>query len=381
MQESFCLSTYYPILNSVWQKISANKNLSLLNLKQKEIQSLAQSLLKLQRGLTGDRSLIAEPYMDSSLFASYLLYYWPSSYMQVKNALLQVSKFYTLNTDLSVLDLGSGPGSAAFAALDFGYKSAYLIDSSSQALSAAKEIATLSKKNITTHEQSLYETLSNTKGQKYSLITLSHSLNELWKDDDLRLEKRSALLLDLSEILHDDGIILTLEPSLLKTSRELIQVRNKSLEKGLFCLGPCFYKGMCPCISLSENQTCHMEYSWELPSFTKAIADEAGLERPVLKTTWFAFSKNELTKNKSAEFNQEKLELVVSEPMLNKGGRTRYFICGASGRRTISAKLEILRKNALLFKDLKRTDIIEIENPEQRETGLGVSENTHIRSL
>jgi hypothetical protein len=53
-----------------------------------EVSRAGEALLRLQRGLTGERSLAGAGYMqDSTLLGAYLLYYWPVSYLQVSLAL------------------------------------------------------------------------------------------------------------------------------------------------------------------------------------------------------------------------------------------------------------------------------------------------------
>ena len=53
--------------------------------------------------------------------------------------------------------------------------------------------------------------------KKYDIIVASHSLNELWKDKPESLQKKEGLLLELSSLLNEGGILLLCEPALLKT--------------------------------------------------------------------------------------------------------------------------------------------------------------------
>ncbi|HRV28560.1 MAG TPA: methyltransferase type 12, partial [Spirochaetia bacterium] len=69
---------------------------------------------------------------------------------------------------------------------------------------------------------------------------------------------------------------------------------------------------------------------------------------------------------------------VVSEPLLNKAGRVRYIVCGSSGRIGLSASKTDVHAKELGFFKLKRGDVIQIENPQIRESGYGIAEETTI---
>jgi hypothetical protein len=69
---------------------------------------------------------------------------------------------------------------------------------------------------------------------------------------------------------------------------------------------------------------------------------------------------------------------VVSDPMLNKAGRVRYLICGESGRLPFSAKQGTGFPAESIFFSLRRSDLIVLDGPEERESGLGLSSATRI---
>jgi len=110
------LGTHIPRLMELWRE---GHNLDRRftekhRLSGREIEVAGASLLALQRGLTGGRSLAGAGYMDDpAILGAYLLYYWPVSYMQVSLALAENPGF-----PRRVLDLGSGPGPASAALID-----------------------------------------------------------------------------------------------------------------------------------------------------------------------------------------------------------------------------------------------------------------------
>src|SRR5208282_6340226 len=97
----------------------------------------ASAIRTLSLGLTRDRRLAGARYMDEPrLLGAYLLFYWPVSYAQGRQVLGELpSRVRT------VLDLGSGPGPLAFAALDSGAAEVTAADRSRPALALARELA------------------------------------------------------------------------------------------------------------------------------------------------------------------------------------------------------------------------------------------------
>ena len=255
------LKKHIPSLISLWRKNADGSNLS-----SKELSAVSNSLLALQRGLTGSRELAGAGYMDSSNYlGAYLLYYWPVSYMQISleaNAL----KPFVKNAPLRILDIGSGPAPASAALCDaFSVNDVTLVDSSKKALSLAQRLFSAEwkacKVNTLVHN---FETdgLPDISG-KFDIIVLSHSLNELWKDKSNALELRAALLKKLSAFLEESGILLVSEPALLLTSRNLINVRDALVQDGFSVISPCSCSAICPITQMETQsetkQTCHAE--------------------------------------------------------------------------------------------------------------------------
>src|SRR4051812_42928221 len=73
-----------------------------------EVKQIAQGVRTLSHGLTRQRELAGAKYMDDpALLGAYLLFYWPVSYAQARQALGELPR------PREVLDLGSGPGPMA----------------------------------------------------------------------------------------------------------------------------------------------------------------------------------------------------------------------------------------------------------------------------
>ncbi|HPS43702.1 MAG TPA: methyltransferase, partial [Treponemataceae bacterium] len=305
----------------------------------------------LQRGLTGDRSLIGASYMDDpKLLRAYLDFYWPISFEQARRA-LAVSEFL-LGRPLgarSVIDAGSGPGPVAAAFAASGATALTLLDQSARALELAREAVparAVPRGGTPPSIATVAMDIANPDPSRIPLwgaadcVSFGHSLNEVAFDRGDRVEVRARLLERYAAALAPGGAILAVEPALLATSRDLIAVRNLLVSRGWRALAPCVGRAAleCPALAAGEGQTCHDAVRWEMPRSVESLARELGLDKESLKMTWFLLEPpRNLTGGAGDTSADEGLFRVVSDPMLNKGGRVRRLLCGRAGRFPLSA--------------------------------------------
>src|SRR4051812_24036513 len=165
-----------------------------------DIKAVAQAVRTLSLGLTRDRELAGARYMDDpKLLAAYLLFYWPVSYAQAREVLGEVGA-----RPRSVLDLGSGPGPMAFAALDAGAADVTAADRSPRALELARKLATDAEEAIATREWSPERPLPD---GEFDLISMGHLLNELPK------ERRVPLVEAALARLRPRGSVVIIDPA------------------------------------------------------------------------------------------------------------------------------------------------------------------------
>lgn len=390
------LETRLPALVAAWrarQGSPQSPHLSRhpsLTLSPGEATAAGRALLALQRGLTGSRDLPGSGYMEErDLLGAYLLYYWPTSYLQVALALAWLGRQAAGPLGLGrVLDLGSGPGPATAALLDAGAREAVLLDSSSAALSLASGL--LAPARVVTRVANLEAGLPSDLEGNFNLIVACHSLNELWKSGDRAQEKRLGLLKEATKLLAPQGILLLVEPALLVTSRDLLALRDGllGLDPSLDLLGPCTRQGPCPALAAGPSQTCHAQVAWDPPGPIVALAKEAGLDRSAIKTSWFAFARKsgDTARPSPGTDPMTSFEaLVVSEAMLNKAGRLRYLLCSEAGRLPFSAKKDDEAARRQGFHNLGRYDLVRVRNPEARgeaqAPGWGLGPGTELAVL
>jgi len=398
-------------------------------LQSAQAERVGQALLRLQRGLTGERTLVNKAeatlsYMDDpDLLAAYLLYYWPVSYTQAAYCLSRL----TLPTPKApqpeqagdpvfrILDAGCGPGPLSAAALDWLTASRYqahdnqtlgtdtpapqtlaqkieltICDLSADTLALAENILTRpNMPELDLHPIVLNLTEQPLPAGPFDLIMFGHSLNEV-----AAAGGDVGLLLDQARSrLTPGGRLLLLEPALLATARALISQRDRLLAAGLQLLAPCTLQAACPAFSQGPNQTCHEEFSWTMPSEVAELAAQAGLDRQTVKFAWFAFATPSGDAPGAAPVTVPTLlpiaaaqaapdvYRVVSDPMLNKAGRLRYLLCGPGGRFPLSAPHTSQTAKAAGFFRLSRGTYLQVEQPEIRENGWGMAEATELKPV
>lgn len=392
----------------------------------------AAGVAALQAGLTGDRVLAGASYMENpALLRAYLEYYWPVSHAQALHALrvsapaLAEAGFGRFRT---VIDAGSGPGPVAAAFAAAGCDSLVLADSSSKALDLARRIipertvplerpapppcSTLSIETVCMDIADPDPALIPMWG-KADCISFGHSLNEIAPGAADRVERRVSVLERWAGALSpahtasgSGGVILVIEPALLSTSRDLLAVRNMLVSRGWRVLAPCVGRSAlaCPALDAGESQTCHTDVLWEPNATVSRIAESLGISKDTLKMTWF-FLQPPRSLDSSQSPGSEHLGAthtgathtgathpggvaagldapypcrVVSEPMLNKGGRLRRLVCGEKGRFPLSVPAGSPEAERTFFEFLVRGELVIISEPECRDSGWGIGPRTRL---
>lgn len=358
-----------------------------------DLDSAAKDLLALQRGLTGDRRLIGARYMDERVrLASYLLFYWPVSYAQAR-AMLRMGGITPRSGSVRVLDLGSGPSPCGLAAADHlagiasdapldaaARASLVACDPSALALETAGRLATAAGCDFAAVPGWDAAADAALPDDTFDLIVLGHVVNELWSGEPDRIARRARLLERCFERLASDGALLILEPALLSTGRDALELRDALVSAGRRVLAPCVRSGPCPALQ-SEGQTCHSDFAWDPPRTVRELSARTGLDKGLVKTTGFVFAAGPTAGEGSLRDASPDLFRVVSDPMVNKAGRVRYLICGERGRFPLSAKRGEGFPAERTFFSLKRSDLVRVAAPAVRETGEALGPDTTIDTL
>ena len=331
-----------------------------------EVREVAAGVKQLSLGLTRERQLAGARYMDDpKLLGAYLLFYWPVSYAQARATLSELT-----TRPRAVLDLGSGPGPMAFAAMDAGASTVTAADRSKPALDLARTLATEAGEGIATREWSPEKPLPD---GKFDVITMGHVVNELFNG---QIAPRAQLLEKILERVNANGSLVVVEPALRETSRALLQVRDVLVERGYAIRAPCLFRGACPAL-IKESDWCHAERQWRMPKLVEDLARGAGLHKESLKMSYLIVApKGEAW----APVPEGTLFRVVSEQLPGKG-RTRFMGCGPDGRVGLAMQEKHENEKNRLFFKAQRGDVLRISNTEERGDGRALNETSTVEII
>ncbi|HZZ84031.1 MAG TPA: small ribosomal subunit Rsm22 family protein [Anaeromyxobacteraceae bacterium] len=341
-----------------------------------ELKEVARAVERLSKGLTRERELAGARYMDEQhLLGAYLLFYWPTSYLQARGTISELP-----HRPGAVLDLGSGPAPVAFAAWDAGASSVTACDRSAPALATARALAAAAHVPLTTKEwnpargRPLAE-LGSARG--FDTVTFGHVVNELFQGAGAA-EKRAALLEEAAALVRPGGSVLVIEPALRETSRHLLEVRDLAVERGFAVRAPCLFRGPCPA-RVKESDWCHAERAIEPPPLVAELARAAGLRKEAVKMSYLALApKGEPWAEPPPVRAGARLFRIVSEPLPSKG-RLRYMGCGPEGRLGLALQEKHVNEGNRAFERLLRGDVVEVTAVEPSGDGLKLGPESEVR--
>lgn len=361
MESTPPLARWLPHLLALWRG-PGTADVPADGLTTPEADAIAAGVKELSRGLTGDRSLAGVRYLSrGDLLGAYLLYYWPVSFAQTLFALRRAG----VARGQRALDLGSGPGPGALALLEAGWKHVTAADRSPEALALAQKLAAREGRRLDTQVWNAEGDLP--QGGPWDLIVAGHVFNELAAGASDRIERRAALLKSLTSRLAPGGRVLVLEPAAHGPNADALALRDAVVAAGWWVEGPCFFQGPCP--ARAAGAACHDVLNWKVPHLVAQTARRAGIDKRQLPFTWLLLSP-QATKPQDPE-----LVRVVSEPMLNKAGRRRVVVCGATGRFSLSAPGAF---RSPVWNAVNRGQALRVANPELREGGWGLGPSTRL---
>jgi SAM-dependent methyltransferase len=337
-----------------------------------ELRDVARGVEKLSQGLTRDRALAGARYMDEErLLGAYLLFYWPISYLQARGVLSELPA-----RPRTVLDLGSGPGPMALAALDAGAAEALAADRSGRALDAARALATAGRRQLGTRRWDPARgdpVAAVAQGRRFDAVLLGHVVNELFGAD---VDRRARLLEEAAAVLEPGGSLVVVEPALRETSRALLAVRDRLVEAGFTVRAPCLFRGPCPAL-VRETDWCHAERPIDPPPLVAAIAKEAGLRKEAVKMSYLVLAPRG---EAWAPAPPGRVFRIVSEPLPSKG-RLRYMACGPEGRKGLALQEKHVTEGNRAFEGLLRGDVVDLEGVEPSGEGLKLGAESKVRVI
>jgi hypothetical protein len=198
-------------------------------------------------------------------------------------------------------------------------------------------------------------------------------VNELFGPD---LERRAGLIEDAAAALAPGGSVVVVEPALRETSRALLAVRDRLVERGLTVRAPCLFRGPCPALS-RESDWCHAERPIDPPPLVAAIGRAAGLRKEAVKMSYLVLAP---PGEPWAPAPAGRVFRIVSEPLPSKG-RLRYMACGPEGRKGLALQEKHVDAANRAFDGLLRGDVVAVEGAEPSGEGLKLGPGSSVRVI
>ena len=293
------------------------------------------SLRQLFELFTNDRKRLRSfAYLDDpKLRGAYLRYHLPLNAARVSYALQQAALIEPRLLQVNrVVDLGSGPGSAALATAEIlgrpdevRYQ---LFDRSLGALGVSRRLFP----NGTAVRATKWLLPSLPELPAGGLVLLSMVLNELLTGG--RKDASADLVARLTPGFAPGTFMLVIEPALRGPARDLMQFRDAAVRSGCWrVFAPCPHQKDCPLLKVMDRSWCHFRFRWDAPDLVRRVADPLRLEYAQPSLAYLAMERIDPDAPRVAT-KQKTQARIISEPFAFEGRETGIYLC-ADGRREL----------------------------------------------
>lgn len=255
-----------------------------------------------------------------------------------------------------VLDLASGAGAFACAALRHGATDAVVLDRQPVALKLAAEIIGKYGYALTARRHSVTAFPLPVAGE-FDLIIAAHCLPELFPHT--RLDWQAAQknwIQRLLPYLAPEGVLLLVDSSHIEVNHRFLALRNQLVGEGWPIQAPCVWQGACP--ALQAHSPCYAQRNLEKPYLLKEIQRAAEINLGSLKMTYL------MLRHPAAGWPHlppgRSFYRVISPPVEAHSGK-RYHLCGTDGKKDLGSHLAEQPHEARAFDYLKRGELISVE--------------------
>ncbi|MDO8526323.1 MAG: small ribosomal subunit Rsm22 family protein [Deltaproteobacteria bacterium] len=310
----------------------------------------------LSTAFTEGRSELPKNYFNKKEFRSaYILYFLLINAAKVWKSLEEAAPFIKKGP-LKILDVGSGPGTAALTASAFFADRPIEITGLEQNPGIQKDALGLWKMMPVPQHRFIAKTVSlyskniarELQKEKYDIIFAANFLNELPEEEQLKL---------CELFFKHTSLIIIIEPALQETTRTLMRLRDLLLEKKLGAvLAPCLHQQRCPMLGHNARDWCHFYINWKCPLTIRQVDQEIGNKHDYVKMAYMIFDSRRVS---NVGHETEGLWRTVSSPLISNGKKEIIF-CGDCG---LLKKIERLNKEKTItntsFDYARRGDIVE----------------------
>lgn len=310
---------------------------------------------------TAERDDLPKNYLNMKEYRSaYLLYFTIPNYLKMVHVLSQAKQSFPTDRPISILDLGTGSGTALLAAADLcrdmGLSAKLIgIDQNGPILRDAAGIFSRYhpeiKPSFITRTLSPRTIARDIPAGQYDIIMMSNVLNE-WAYP----ERVKALLTVRQQFLRPGGTLIIVEPALQAITRDLMQLRDDLLAHAptpYQVVAPCLHQGPCPMIRHNARDWCHAYLEWERPELIVEFDRRIGNRKEYLKYAYLVLRAIDSLPPAKADHYR-----VVSSPLVSKG-KLELLLCRDADRLRRLSRLDKDRsRENVALEEAERGDII-----------------------
>lgn len=250
-----------------------------------EISAISASYLSHDVG-----SKLSSPIKSVRSAEAYALYY---SVINAAKVLHLVTNLAFDKEEISVLDLGSGPGTAGLALLTALNKGINLtcVENSSHMRNVAERLLSRYKGAGTISKLSTVASLPSRATTTYDLVIAANVVAELDTAEGERTMR------SLAEMTAPGGYLVVIEPGQQLHTRRLMHLRDSLLSASteMAPLFPCLRRDPCPMLATSETDWCHGTIEWRQPRLNAHLDDLLSFNKHRIKYSAFIFQRGGVT--------------------------------------------------------------------------------------
>jgi small ribosomal subunit Rsm22 len=349
---------------------------------------------ELNVAFTQERAFLPKNYLSRKEFRSgYILYFLPVNALKVASLLEPIPPENIVKdgcVNLTILDVGSGPGTGMLGTMLFlekkmsGVSSVrlrwILLDQNRQSLQDAAALHDLVlhdwrerfpkieiSSEIRLENRDVFSGKISKSVPSADLILCLNVLGELFEN------RRRPLMGDLLQnVLTPTGRMLVMEPALQGTTRDLMELRDDILSRELgFVHAPCLHQSACPMRIANDRDWCHTYIPWERPPWIEKIDRLVAIRKDYLKCSYLLMGR-EPPPSRSKDVWR-----VVSGP-LNSKGKSERLLCGEEGLPHLLRTCRLDREESPAntdFDSLERGDLVRMAKT------LRVTRDTQLKKI